>query len=198
LRRIRIALLGDELVTGAGDPKKLGWVGRIKSRLPAEADVECFELAWPAETSAGLLRRWREEALPRFAPETENYLMIALGSHDIDAEVSISRSRLNLASILDDAAREGVRVFVVGPIPRSEANKNVEIAALNSGFQDVTTRRGLNYVDCFSALIDHEAGREIDQSVRGLPGQVGYGVIAWMVLNRGWLAWLGLDQEQTS
>jgi acyl-CoA thioesterase I len=197
LRKLRIALLGDELITGVGDPKKLGWVGRIKSRLPMDADVACFELAWPGETSAGLLRRWRDEALPRFAPETENFLMIALGSTDIDAEISISRSRLNLASILDDAAREGVRVFVVGPTPSADANKNVEVAALNAGFQDVTTRRGLNYVDCFSALVDHEAQRdEIAVSPRGLPGQVGYGVIAWLVLNRGWLAWLGLDQAE--
>jgi acyl-CoA thioesterase I len=197
LRKIRIALLGDELVTGAGDPKKLGWVGRIKSRLPLEADVACFELAWPSDTSAGLLRRWREEALPRFAPDTDNFLMISLGSADIDAEISISRSRLNLASILDDAAREGVRVFVVGPIPSPDANRNLEIASLNAGFQDVTTRRGLNYVDCFSAMSDHEAQRdEIAKNERGLPGQVGYGLIAWLVLNRGWLGWLGLDAAE--
>jgi acyl-CoA thioesterase I len=196
LRKIRIALLGDELVTGVGDPKRLGWVGRIKSRLPQNSDVSCFELAWPNETSAGLLRRWRDEALPRFSAETENYLMIALGSGDIEAEISISRSRLNLASILDDAAREGVRAFVVGPVPSPEANKNNEIAALNAGYLDVTTRRGLVYVDCFSTLIDHEAqADEISVNDRGLPGQVGYGLIAWLILNRGWLGWLGLAEE---
>lgn len=194
MRKIRIALLGDELLTGAGDPKHLGWVGRVKSRLPAQANVSCFELAWPRETSTGLLRRWRDEALPRFSAETENFLMIELGSADIDAEVSISRSRLNLASILDDAAREGVKAFVIGPTPTLDAKKNAEIASLNAGFQDVTTRRGLTYVDCFSALVDHEAQQEIETN-EGLPGQVGYGLIAWLVLNRGWLGWLGLDES---
>jgi hypothetical protein len=39
---------------------------------------------------------------------------------------------------------------------------------------------------------------EIAVNTRGLPGQVGYGLIAWLVLNRGWLEWLGLTEEANS
>jgi hypothetical protein len=28
-----------------------------------------------------------------------------------------------------------------------------------------------------------------------LPGQIGHGLIAWLVLNRGWYEWLGLSVD---
>jgi acyl-CoA thioesterase I len=33
-------------------------------------------------------------------------------------------------------------------------------------------------------------------SIHGLPGQVGHGLIAWLVLNRGWYEWLDIKVEQ--
>ncbi|HEY7853741.1 MAG TPA: lysophospholipase, partial [Aquiluna sp.] len=35
---------------------------------------------------------------------------------------------------------------------------------------------------------------ELAKHARRLPGQVGYGLIAWLVLNRGWFEWLGLTE----
>jgi acyl-CoA thioesterase I len=195
LRQLRVVILGDELLSGAGDPKGLGWLGRVQARLPQNEDVALFPLAMVNETSSELLERWKTEAMPRFSPETENYLVIALSTADIKAELTISRSRLNLASLLDDAAREGVKIFVIGPTPSGVAELDFEIDQLNAGFEDVVKRRQIPYVDCFRPLKDHEGWlQEVSVHSRKLPGQVGYGLMSWLVLNKGWFEWLGLTE----
>jgi hypothetical protein len=198
MRNLRVVVLGDELLTGAGDPKGLGWLGRVQARTPAGDDVAVFPLAKIAEATAQLLERWQSEAMPRFSKDTENYLVLALSSQDILAQTTISRSRLNLASLLDDAIREGVKVFVVGPTPTGVKEYDAEVEELSAGFADVVKRRQLKYVDCFSPLKDHEGWlAEVSQHPRRLPGQVGYGLIAWLVLNRGWFEWLGMTEPQS-
>lgn len=190
-------MLGDELLTGAGDPKGLGWLGRVQARLPQGEDVAFFPLAMVGETTNKLLDRWRSEALLRFMPESENYLVLALSAADISAAITISRSRLNLASLLDDAMREGVKIFVVGPAPTGVTEFDHELEHLCAGFEDVVKRRGIIFVDCFKPLRDHEGWLgEVQSHQRRLPGQVGYGLIAWLVLNRGWFDWLGLAEAR--
>ncbi|MEL0200760.1 MAG: GDSL-type esterase/lipase family protein [Aquiluna sp.] len=199
MRSIRVVILGDELLTGAGDPKGLGWLGRVQARLPKGENVALFPLAMVDENTGELLERWKSEALKRFSPESENYLVVALSSKDIEAGTTISRSRLNLASLLDDAQREGVKTFVVGPTPLGNPEYDAEVEHLNAGFYDVVKRRQIRYVDCFSPLKDHEGWLgEVTVSERNLPGQVGYGLIAWLVLNRGWFEWLGMTEEDQS
>ena len=196
MRSIRVVILGDELLTGAGDPKGLGWLGRVQARLPKGEDVAFFPLAMVDENTGELLERWKSEAIKRFSPESENFLVVALSSKDIEAGTTISRSRLNLASLLDDAQREGVKSFVVGPTPRGNPEYDAEVEHLNAGFYDVVKRRQIRYVDCFNPLKDHEGWlAETTARERNLPGQVGYGLIAWLVLNRGWFEWLGLTEE---
>lgn len=198
MRSLRVVVLGDELLTGAGDPKGLGWLGRVQARLPHGEDVAFFPLAKIGETTGALLERWRTEALPRFSKETENYLVIALGSQDIQAGTTLSRSRLNLASVLDDATREGVKVFVVGPAPTGVKEYDSEVGELSLGFADVVKRRQMKYVDCFNPLKEHDGYlSEVSQHPRRLPGQVGYGLIAWLVLNKGWFEWLGMTEPQS-
>ena len=196
MRQLRVVILGDELLSGAGDPKGLGWLGRVQARLPQNEDVALFPLAMVNESSSELLERWKLEAMPRFSPDTENYLVVALGTSDIKAELTISRSRLNLASLLDEAAREGVKIFVIGPTPTGVAELDFEIDQLNAGFEDVVKRRQIAYVDCFRPLKDHEGWlQEVSTHSRKLPGQVGYGLMAWLVLNKGWFEWLGLTES---
>jgi len=133
----------------------------------------------------------------RFTPESENYLVLALSAADISAAITISRSRLNLASLLDDAMREGVKIFVVGPAPTGVTEFDHELEHLCAGFEDVVKRRGIIFVDCFKPLRDHEGWLgEVQSHQRRLPGQVGYGLIAWLVLNRGWFDWLGLAEPR--
>lgn len=193
---IRVVVLGDSLVTATGDPKAMGWLGRVATRTPASSPhLEFYPLAVPYETSTLLLERWAREVSLRFAPDTQNRLVIMLPNTDPLAGVTLSRSRLNIATIVDEARKAGIESFLIGPTPHQNADFNREIEHLASGWEDVANRRGIPFVDCFRPLVDHEGwNSELRESVHGNPGQLGHGLIAWLVLNGGWLQWLGLTE----
>jgi acyl-CoA thioesterase I len=195
---LRICVVGDDLVAGVGDPRSLGWVGRVGARTPREeTPVSMFPLGVPDETTAGLLARWREEVERRFAGAAldDRRLVVGLGRHDVYAGVSLARSRLNLAHILDDCAGMGLLAFVVGPPPGPHDRLNPSIAELSAAFSDVCLRRRVPYVDTFSPLVAHEDWLTDLAAGDGLhPGQAGYGLIAWLVLHGGWRTWLGLPE----
>ena len=197
-RNIRIVIIGDDLVGAGGDPKGLGWVGRVIAKTQSEYPrVDFYPLATPEISTAGMSEQWLEEASKRFAADTDNRLIICLNPNDINAGISMSRSRLNLANILDTAASKGVQCFVISPIPSRNPQLNYDIEHLSAGFEDVASRRSLPFVDCFRPLVDHAGfNEELKNSVLGLPGQLGHGLIAWLVLNQGWYRWLDLPEQE--
>ncbi len=195
-REIRIVILGDSLVSASGDPKGMGWLGRVLARTPVvEPLIDVYPLPNPGDTSAKLLERYNGEAQLRFSTAAENRMVLVLPNYDPASGISISRSRLNAATMLDDAKRKGIECFVIGPTPHRNPELNSEIEHLSAGFEDVCARRGVHYVDCFTPLIGHEGwNSEISSDPAGRPGQIGHGLIAWLVLNRGWNEWLGLPE----
>lgn len=197
-RDVRIVILGDAIISAAGDPKGMGWVGRVTSKTPSNSPrIDIYALPAPDETTSMLAERWQSEVQRRFSADTENKLVIALSNHDPAAGISISRSRLNIATIVDEAKRAGIESFLVGPTPHRNKELNSEVEHLASGFEDVADRRGVPFVDCFRPLVEHEGWNlEIDTSENGLPGQVGHGLIAWLVLNRGWYEWLDIPAPE--
>jgi hypothetical protein len=141
--------------------------------------------------------QWLDEAAKRFSADTDNRLVIALNANDINAGISMSRSRLNLANILDTATSKGVQCFIVSPIPSRNPQLNYEIEHLSAGFEDVASRRSLPFVDAFRPLVDHKTfNEELRNSTFGMPGQQGHGLIAWLVLNQNWYGWLGLPEQE--
>src|SRR5699024_5501476 len=122
--RIRIIALGDELLAGVGDARALGWLGRAVAREQGAANrIDVFAAALPGETSAELADRCDEDVQRRCAKEgqadgsVDNRVVLAMGRADVEAGISLARSRLNLAKILDGLERLRVPAFVVGPTP---------------------------------------------------------------------------------
>lgn len=192
---LRLAVVGDELVAGAGDPKGLGWVGRVTARTPTPDPLTVLTLAVPGETSTELGARWDEEASRRWSPDTDNRLVVALGRADIAAGLSLARSRLNLANILDVADQRRIPAFVVGPPPGATAD-NEKLADLSAAFADVAARRRVPFVDTYTPLAAHDQWLgDLAAGDGVLPGQAGYGLMAWLVLHTGWHAWLGLPDD---
>jgi acyl-CoA thioesterase-1 len=194
---LRVCVVGDDLVAGVGDPKALGWVGRVAARTSrAEGLVTVFPLGIPGETTAGLSARWREETARRFAGASPLAcrLVIGLGHGDIYEGITMPRSRLNLANVLDECQSRGMPTFVVGPPPGPD-RLNPAIAQLSSAFFDVCLRRQVSYVDAFTPLVSHEDWLiDLAAGDGNHPGQAGYGLIAWLVLHGGWHAWLSLPE----
>ena len=189
--------MGDELLAGEGDPRALGWFGRVMARTPHHVvPVSAYNLAAPDEGSESLNERWFEEAARRFSPGCDNRLVIAPSTLDIDLSITSARSRLNMANIIDTASQSSVRVLVVGPPPTLDPERNRRIADLSAAYADVTTRRNHVYVDTFNPLQHHEQWRKDLAANHGRPNQAGYGLMAWLVLHRGWYDWLELPEPQ--
>lgn len=194
-RDVGLCFVGASMTAGYGDPKGLGWVGRVVSRTQhPDLDLTAYNLGVRGETSADVMARWRQECAPRWVGRGEKRLVISAGAGDVPAGVSMARSRLNLANILDEASSSGIAAFVVGLAPSLDAELNGLIEPLAEAQADVCARRGVTYVDCFRPLVGH------DQWISDLtagpdqvhPGQAGYGLIAWLVLHNGWSDWMRL------
>lgn len=74
-------------------------MGRVAARTTLDPRPEIYQLAAPQETSSGLFGRWESEVDRRWLPEAENRLIIGLGGADVQADLSLARSRLNLGNI---------------------------------------------------------------------------------------------------
>ena len=194
---IRVCVVGDELVAGVGDRRGLGWVGRVVARTPQdEQPLAVFPLGIPGETTAGLVDRWRQETNRRFDDVAgASRLVLGLGRGDVLAGVSLARSRLNLANILDEAHARRLPTFVVGPPPTLTPAVNDGLRQLSAAFGDVCHRRGVPFVDSYRPLETHDDWlTDLSAGDGTHPGQAGYGLIAWLVLHGGWHAWLGLER----
>ncbi len=194
----RIVIVGDELVAGAGDPRGLGWVGRVAARTPEEPRPTFLTLATPGETTSTLALSWEQEVTPRLAspePEAGHLMVVGLGRADLAAGVSLARSRLNLANILDVADSRRISCLVVGPPPSSNEDAQAQ-AELSAAFADVAGRRRVPYVETYAPLAQHDQWlADLADGDGATPGQVGYGLMAWLVLHTGWHRWLGLPED---
>ncbi|GAB2967105.1 GDSL-type esterase/lipase family protein [Actinotalea caeni] len=192
-----MAVVGDELVAGVGDPRGMGWVGRVVGRTRTPEEIEVYTLAVPGETSTQLSARWETECNRRFGGDDDR-LVVALGSADLDHGVSLARSRLNLANVLDDAANRPVAAFVVGPPPRAGVDE-AALGELSRAFADVCRRRRVPYAETFEPLRAHEQWlADLAAGDGRHPGQAGYGLLAWLVLHNGWYAWIGAEDPEQS
>ena len=190
---VRLCILGDEISLGVGDERCLGWVGRVMSRVHRDIPIYTMPLGMPSATSSTLLDNWERECFPRFSNNSENKLAINLGVTDILAEISSTRSRLNLANLLDSISTYDIDIFVIGPCPLPHVNTTA-LQELSDGYKSVCERRNIQYVDTFTPLREHDQWITDFNVGDGInPGQTGYGLLAWLILHYGWCQWMGSD-----
>lgn len=195
-RDVGICFVGDSLTVGYGDPKALGWVGRVVSRTShPDLDLTAYNLGVRGQDSSAVAARWRAECMPRWAERSERRLVLAAAQLDLDHGLTTARSRLNLANVLDEASAKGIATFVVGPTPTLDGELNIRIQGLSQAQADVCTRRGVPFVECYQPLIGHDQWRADLAAGDGRhPGQAGYGLVAWLVLHGGWSPWMSLGE----
>lgn len=197
--RIRIIALGDHLLAGVGDARALGWLGRaVASEQGTHCRIDMFTAALPDETSAELAERWDEDVRrrtdteARAAGNVDHRVILAPGRADIEAGISLARSRLNVAKVLDGLERLRLPAFVVGPAPSRDPALAAAVRELSGAFEDVCSRRRIPYIDMVGGLDGHEQWvTDVARSPGDHPGQIGYGLMAWLVLHGGFGSWLG-------
>lgn len=196
LRDVGMVFVGASMTAGYGDPKGLGWVGRVVARTQhPDLDLTAYNLGVRGNTSGDVVTRWGAECHPRWKGRSERRLVLSVGTNDVLSGMTMARSRLNLANVLDEATNAGIGVFVVGLTPTLDGDLNRRIEALAEAQADVCARRGITYVDCFRPLATHDQWMaDLAASPdRAHPGQAGYGLIAWLVLHNGWNDWLSIS-----
>lgn len=192
-RDVCVVVLGGALAVGIGDPKALGWVTRVLGRTRADdLRLTAYNLAVVGDTTAMIGQRIEREAEERWAGHAERRLVVAPGPEDARAGISIARHRLNLANALDTAGTAGISSFVVGPAPTGDEDFDEVLATYAEAQADVCSRRDVPFVDCMTPLRRYEQWHTDLAAGDGLPGQAGYGLIAWLVLNNGWRAFMGV------
>lgn len=193
---MNIFFIGDELVAGRGDPKALGWTGRVAARTLIDAtDVTFHSLGVPGETVVEMAARWEHEVMRRVRTRDATAVVFAIGRADARREGSIPMLRLSLATALDNAKGMGFKTMVVGPPPGAPAESDA-IAELAAMCEEAAKRRGVPYVDTYGPLVTHEHWlTDMATSMESLPGPAGYGLLAWLVLHAKWREWLGLPPE---
>jgi len=189
-----LCVLGDGVAGGHGDARHLGWVGRALVRTATAEPLFTVCLPVIGETTTSLAARWREEAGRRWDPQSARFMVLAPGGADTNAGLSLARSRLNLANVLDEARTEGIATFVVGPPPSLQTERRA-LGALSKAYFDVCDRRAVPFVDTFEPLQSNSQWLADLGASDGLhPTQVGYGLLTWIVLHGGWHAWLGATE----
>ncbi|HEY4406074.1 MAG TPA: GDSL-type esterase/lipase family protein [Xanthobacteraceae bacterium] len=195
---MRICFFGDSIVNGTGDPDCLGWVGRVCAAARQRGiDVTSYNLGIRRDTSADILRRWRQEADIRLPAEYPRRLVFSFGVNDRilengECRVQPGQTIANARAILSAAAAYAP-TLMIGPAPLAETDVNHRVQELIPDLRTACNALHVPFLDVFDRLKASSTWmREITQGDGAHPGRGGYQEFA--VLVNGWpewRAWLG-------
>lgn len=189
-------MFGDSYVAGVGDPKALGWVGRVAARTPPSTgvDLTAYPLGVRGETTEQVAVRMPLESASRFARGDEHRVVVATGINDAANYVPVERSTAALGFGLEAA---GVPALVVGPPPVGDDDLMSRIGALDAAFSDLCERRDVRYISTFGPLKNRKPWHEARADDGSHPNQTGYGLLSYVILHGGWYQWLGVEPPAT-
>ena len=194
LRDVRICVFGDSFVAGVGDPKALGWVGRV-ARTPPSTGVALtvYPLGVRGQTTEDIVVRMPLECL-RACRGDEHGVVLAVGVADAFTDFPVARSVATLEFGLQSMQ---ARRLVVGPPPVGPAETRPDRRAGRRLRLALPAHRRAVHLDVPSA------GRTPPWSAQNFadglhPAQAGYGMLADVVLTGGWYEWLGVQRPDSS
>ena len=80
---MRICFIGDSFVNGTGDPKYLGWTGRVcRAASGQRQDITYYNLGVRGETSADIETRWLSEISCRLPHYCDGRIVFSFGVND--------------------------------------------------------------------------------------------------------------------
>jgi acyl-CoA thioesterase I len=192
LRDVRVCVFGDSFVAGVGDPKALGWVGRVAARTPPSTGIALtvYPLGVRGQTTEDIVVRIPLESSPRFARGDEHGVVLAVGVADAFTDFPVARSVATLEFGLQSMP---TRRLVVGPPPVGPTETRARIAELDDAYASLCRRLDVMYVSTYRALVDRRPWLEQNFADGLHPAQAGYGMLAYAVLTGGWYDWLGVQ-----
>ena len=84
IRDVGMVFVGASMTAGYGDPKGLGWVGRVVARTQhPDLDLTAYNLGVRGNTSGDVVTRWGAECHPRWKGRAERRLVLNVGTNDV-------------------------------------------------------------------------------------------------------------------
>lgn len=190
MRDVRVCVFGDSFVAGVGDPKALGWVGRVAARTPRATgvDLTMYQLGVRRQTTEEVVLRIPMESAPRFVDGDEHRIVISTGVNDADREVDPART---VGALQFGLAALDVPALVVGPPPVGDEELQARIGELDAGFAELCRNQNATYISTYKPLVHRRTWQNARADDGIHPNQSGYGILAYIVLNEGWYPWLG-------
>lgn len=196
LEDLRVCFAGESFVAGVGDPKCLGWAGRLAGRaIAAGQPLTYYNLGIRGETSTELRARWVAECTPRLPEGSNARLVLSTGVNDTHTlnggpRVAPDESVDNLAAILAGAREKGWPVLVVAPPPVADPAHNDRIAALDERYGTLCESVGVSYARTHQPLRANPIWMREVAAVDGAhPAAAGYAEFAELLAPH-WLLWL--------
>lgn len=195
-RDVRVCVFGDSFVAGVGDPKALGWIGRVAARTPSSTGVAltAYPLGVRGEATEEIVVRMPMECAPRFARGDEHRVVLAPGVADAHRGVPVPRS---VAALEFGLSSVSAPVLVVGPPPVGDEAMVARIGELNAAWAALCAAQDVPYIETFGPLAAKAAWQRARADDGIHPDQAGYGLLAYLVLNGGWYSWLGVEPPRT-
>ena len=190
-------MFGDSLVEGVGDSTQLGWVSRVAARTTRTSDLQLtvYPLGVRGESTEEIVVRVPLESAARFARGDEHRIVISPGVNDAHRGIPPAQS----AAALDfGLGSTDVPVLVVGPPPLGDAALTARIAMVDEALAGVCDRRGVPYISTYDRLLRRPSWRRATSADGIHPDREGYAMVARIVLDGGWFAWLGLPSQEGS
>jgi len=196
LKEIRICFIGESFVNGTGDPKCLGWSGRIcQDAFSKGFDITYYNLGVRGETSSELRKRWLQEVSYRLPTGYDGRIVFSFGTNDTSLENGITRvsSRNSITNLQDilSIAKNLYPVLIISPSPIDDKEQNQRTWDLSKEFAKVCNELNVPYLDIFPELIKSDIWMdEVKNNDGAHPRAAGYQLFAEIVQNwSGWLNW---------
>jgi acyl-CoA thioesterase I len=196
---LRVCFVGDSFIAGVGDPRCLGWPGRLAARAFADGrPLTVYNLGVRRQTSSDVLARWRYECDQRLRDGGDLRVVVSFGVNDTTHEdgrprVAPDESSANLARMLGQAADQGWPALVVAPPPVGDAEQNARTALLDERFARICRDASVPYIPVHQPLRDNAVWmHEVHTGDGAHPGAGGYDELTALIEPR-WRDWLSAN-----
>jgi len=183
---IRICFVGDSIVNGTDDETALGWVGRISAEAHSfGVPVTSYNLGIRRDTSRDILKRWKNECVPRLPSFCDGRIVLSCGINDTSIEngevrIKPDESCSNVRAILVEAKK--YNVIMVGPPPIADDEQNIRIREISKAFTNEAQLLDVPYIELFEGLsLDEGYKKELLEGDGAHPRSQGYSKITTLI-----------------
>jgi lysophospholipase L1-like esterase len=169
----KIFIFGDSLPYGKWDTEKGGWANRLRvwldeKVLEGKGYYETFNFGVPGDNSAGLLKRFESDLLPRWKESDDAIMIFQIGINDIQfiSKKGLIRTekedfRKNISLLIGIAQKYSKKIVFLDLPPIDEAKtltvpwyrddyyKNATICEYSGIIEQVCNKKGAHFIGLF-------------------------------------------------